>query len=97
MQYTGRFNHLFGWTVRTILAQSCPKRRERIVSHFIDIAEFLHQLRNFYSEFTILSTLCSTLVERLKITWSRVSKNRRRTFSKLCELLPLEGNFQTLR
>ncbi|GFT90429.1 hypothetical protein NPIL_342731 [Nephila pilipes] len=42
MQYTGHFHHLSDWTVRTILAQSCPKRRASIVSHFIRIAEVLH-------------------------------------------------------
>ncbi|GFT16940.1 hypothetical protein NPIL_185871 [Nephila pilipes] len=49
MQYSGRFHHLSDWTVRTILAKSCPKRRARIVSHFIRIAEVLHQFRNFHS------------------------------------------------
>ncbi|GFT79062.1 ras guanine nucleotide exchange factor C [Nephila pilipes] len=96
MQYTGRFHHLFDWTVRTILAQSCPKRRACIVSHFIQIAEVLHQLRNFHSEFAILSALCSTPVERLKVTWSLVPKSRRRTFSNLCELLSWQDNFKNL-
>ncbi|GFU45907.1 ras guanine nucleotide exchange factor C [Nephila pilipes] len=96
MQYTGRFHHLSDWTVRTILAQSCPKRRASIVSHFIRIAEVLHQLRNFHSEFAILSALCSAPVERLKVTWSRVPKSRRRTLNTLCELLSWQDNFNNL-
>ncbi|GFS79479.1 ras-specific guanine nucleotide-releasing factor RalGPS2 [Nephila pilipes] len=96
MQYTGRFHHLSDWTVHTILAQSCPKRRTSIVSHFIQIAEVLHQLRNFHSEFAIISALCSASVERLKVAWSRVPKSRRRTFSTLCGLLSWQENFKNL-
>ncbi|GFY64388.1 ras-specific guanine nucleotide-releasing factor RalGPS2 [Trichonephila inaurata madagascariensis] len=71
----------------TILAQSCPKRRARIVSHFIDIATVLHQMRNVHSEVAILSALSSAPIERLKGTWSRVPKSRRRSFRTLWELL----------
>ncbi|GFY59769.1 ras-specific guanine nucleotide-releasing factor RalGPS2 [Trichonephila inaurata madagascariensis] len=81
------FQHLSEWTVRTILAQSCPKRRALIVSHFIDIATILHQMRNVHSEAAILSALSSAPIERLKGTWSRVPKSRRRTFRTLWELL----------
>ncbi|GFU71977.1 ras-specific guanine nucleotide-releasing factor RalGPS2 [Trichonephila clavipes] len=81
------FIHLSEWTVRTILAQSCPKLRARIVSHFIDIAAILHQMRNVHSEVAILSALSSAPIERLKDTWSRVSKSRRRTYRTLWELL----------
>ncbi|GFT17867.1 ras-specific guanine nucleotide-releasing factor RalGPS2 [Trichonephila clavipes] len=81
------FQHLSEWTVRTILAQSCPKLRARIVSHFIDIAAILHQMRNVHSEVAILSALSSAPIERLKGTWSRVSKSRRRTYRTLWELL----------
>ncbi|GFY17972.1 ras-specific guanine nucleotide-releasing factor RalGPS2 [Trichonephila clavipes] len=81
------FNHLSEWTVRTILAQSCPKLRARIVSHFIDIATALHQMRNVHSEVAILSALASAPIERLQGTWSRVPKSRRRCFRTLWELL----------
>ncbi|GFR11689.1 ras-specific guanine nucleotide-releasing factor RalGPS2 [Trichonephila clavata] len=81
------FKHLSEWTVRTILAQSCPKRRALIVSHFIKIATILHQMRNVHSEVAILSALSSAPVERLKGTWSRVPKSLRRTFRTLRELL----------
>ncbi|GFY52636.1 ras-specific guanine nucleotide-releasing factor RalGPS2 [Trichonephila inaurata madagascariensis] len=53
------FKQLLDWTVRTILVQSCLKRRARIVSHFIEIATILHQMRNVHSEVAILSTLSS--------------------------------------
>ncbi|GFV69341.1 ras-specific guanine nucleotide-releasing factor RalGPS2 [Trichonephila clavipes] len=81
------FKHLSEWTVRTILAQSCPKLRARIVSHFIQIAAILHQMRNVHSEVAILSALSSAPIERLKGTWSRVPKSQRRTFRTLWELL----------
>ncbi|GFY60213.1 ras-specific guanine nucleotide-releasing factor RalGPS2 [Trichonephila inaurata madagascariensis] len=81
------FKHLSEWTVRTILAQSCPKRRALIVSHFIKIATILHQMRNVHSEVAILSALSSAPIERLKGTWSRVPKSQRRTFRTLWELL----------
>ncbi|GFY54804.1 ras-specific guanine nucleotide-releasing factor RalGPS2 [Trichonephila inaurata madagascariensis] len=68
------FKYLSEWTVRTIVAQSCPKLRARILSHFIHIA-------------AILSALSSAPIERLKGTWSRVSKSRRRLFRTLWELL----------
>ncbi|GFT62644.1 ras-specific guanine nucleotide-releasing factor RalGPS2 [Nephila pilipes] len=96
MQYTSHFQHLYEWTVRTVLAQSCPKRRASIVFHFIRIAEVFHQLRNFHSEFAILSAFCNVSVERLKVTWSRIPKSRRRTFSTLCELLSRQDNFKNL-
>ncbi|GFR06926.1 ras-specific guanine nucleotide-releasing factor RalGPS2 [Trichonephila clavata] len=81
------FTHLSEWTVRTILAQSCPKLRARIVSHFIQIAALLHQMRNVHSEVAILSALSSAPIERLRGTWSRVPKSRRRTFRTLWEML----------
>ncbi|GFT40470.1 ras-specific guanine nucleotide-releasing factor RalGPS2 [Nephila pilipes] len=76
------------------LSTVCPKCRARIASRFIQIAEVLHQLRNF---FAILSALCSTPAERLQITWSRVPKSRRRAFRNLSELLSGQNNFKTLR
>ncbi|GFS39905.1 ras-specific guanine nucleotide-releasing factor RalGPS2 [Trichonephila inaurata madagascariensis] len=75
------FQHLSEWTVRTILAQSCPKLRARIVSHFIQIAAILHQMRNVHSEAAILSALSSAPIERLKGTWSRVSQEPTASFS----------------
>ncbi|GFR16245.1 ras-specific guanine nucleotide-releasing factor RalGPS2 [Trichonephila clavata] len=92
------FKHLSEWTVRTILAQSCPKRRARYVSHFIDIAKVLHQMRNVHSEVAILSALASAPIERLHGTWSRVSKIRRRSFRTLWELLccPHETDMDTV-
>ncbi|GFT28029.1 hypothetical protein NPIL_164751 [Nephila pilipes] len=68
-----------------------------IGSRFIQIAEVFHQLRNFHSGFAILSTLCKSPVERVKITWSRIPKSRRRTFRNLCELLSGQDSFKTLR
>ncbi|GFS70552.1 uncharacterized protein TNCV_1490201 [Trichonephila clavipes] len=62
------FKHLSEWTVRTILAQFCPKRRAQIVSHFIEIANILHQMRNVHSEVAILSALASAPIERLKVS-----------------------------
>ncbi|GFY52072.1 hypothetical protein TNIN_469651 [Trichonephila inaurata madagascariensis] len=76
------FKHLSEWTVRTILAQSCPKLRARNVSHFINIAANLHQMRNVHSEVAIVSALSSAPIERLKGTWSRVPKSLRRNFSR---------------
>ncbi|GFY63324.1 hypothetical protein TNIN_277521 [Trichonephila inaurata madagascariensis] len=70
------FKHLSEWTVRTILAQSCPKLRARNVSYFIDIAASLHQMRNMHSEVAILSALYSAPIERLKGTWSRDKHTR---------------------
>ncbi|GFY62344.1 ras-specific guanine nucleotide-releasing factor RalGPS2 [Trichonephila inaurata madagascariensis] len=81
------FQHLSEWTVRTILAQFRPNRRAQIVSHFIEIANILHQMRNVHSEVAILSALASAPIERLKGTWSRVPKSRRRNFCTLWELL----------
>ncbi|GFX00204.1 ras-specific guanine nucleotide-releasing factor RalGPS2 [Trichonephila clavipes] len=92
------FKHLSEWTVCTILAQSCPKRRTRIVSHFIEIATILHQMRNVHSEVAILSALSSAPIDRLEGTCSRVSKSRRRTFRTLWELLccPHETDMDTV-
>ncbi|GFT11481.1 ras guanine nucleotide exchange factor C [Nephila pilipes] len=95
--FTARFNYLSDWTVRTILAQSCSKRRAAFLSHFIDIAEALRRLRNVHSQFSIISALTSAPIDRLKLSWSRVPKSRRRTFQNLCDLLSWEGNFKKLR
>ncbi|GFV23297.1 uncharacterized protein TNCV_4780111 [Trichonephila clavipes] len=92
------FKHLSEWTVRTILAQSCPKLRARNVSHFIDIATNLHQMRNVHSEVANLSALFRAPIERLKGTWTRAPKSRRRTFRTLWELLccPHETDMDTV-
>ncbi|GFR04113.1 ras-specific guanine nucleotide-releasing factor RalGPS2 [Trichonephila clavata] len=60
------FKHLSEWTVYTIHAQFCPKRRVQIVSHFIEIANALHQMRNVHSEVAIISALSSAPIERPK-------------------------------
>ncbi|GFR06935.1 hypothetical protein TNCT_185581 [Trichonephila clavata] len=44
-------------------------------------------MRNVHSEVAILSALSSAPIERLRGTWSRVPKSRRRTFRTLWELL----------
>ncbi|GFY79073.1 hypothetical protein TNIN_106771 [Trichonephila inaurata madagascariensis] len=58
------FKHLSEWTVRTILAQFCPKRRAFVVSHFIKITAILHQMRNVHSEVAIFSSLFNAPIRK---------------------------------
>ncbi|GFT20513.1 hypothetical protein TNCV_2183621 [Trichonephila clavipes] len=55
-------------------------------------------MRNVISVVAILSALAKRSIERLKGTWSRVPKSRRRTFRTLWELLccPHETNMGTI-
>ncbi|GFY64890.1 hypothetical protein TNIN_250281 [Trichonephila inaurata madagascariensis] len=54
--------------------------------------------KRVHSEVAILSALSSAPIERLKGTWSRVPKSRRRTFRTLWELLccPHETDMDTV-
>ncbi|GBM64532.1 Ras-specific guanine nucleotide-releasing factor RalGPS2 [Araneus ventricosus] len=92
-----RFNHIKMWCVRTILYQSCQTKRSNIISHFLKIVSELHHLKNFNSMMAILSALESAPIQRLKNTWSCVSKNQKQAYDNLYELLSWENNFRNLR
>ncbi|WPH01018.1 Hypothetical protein R9X50_00385200 [Acrodontium crateriforme] len=83
----------------TILAPAPEdnKRRALLIKHWSKIAMACLELNNYDSLVAIMCSLNSSVVQRLKKTWSSVSKNTRARIDELNKVVDISKNQASLR
>eukprot|EP01107_Rhizomastix_libera_P005951 TRINITY_DN20053_c0_g1_i1.p1 TRINITY_DN20053_c0_g1~~TRINITY_DN20053_c0_g1_i1.p1 ORF type:complete len:813 (-),score=206.78 TRINITY_DN20053_c0_g1_i1:20-2458(-) len=91
-QFINNFNKIGQYVTVTILKEDSPKKRRKLVEHYLKIAEECFRLNNFNSTMEIISALGSSPISRLKKTWNDKLEQHLHTFASL-----MERNFSGLR
>eukprot|EP00002_Diphylleia_rotans_P034055 TRINITY_DN7290_c0_g1_i4.p1 TRINITY_DN7290_c0_g1~~TRINITY_DN7290_c0_g1_i4.p1 ORF type:complete len:1286 (+),score=228.71 TRINITY_DN7290_c0_g1_i4:63-3920(+) len=92
-----RFNYISSWVVTSILWQEQAKKRAKVITKFIQIAEALRKLNNFNSLMGILSGLNQTPIHRLRIAMEEVSPRAKQTLAEIHELMSSASSYRKYR
>ena len=90
-------NILTHWMSTRILEQKEPKMRAAVICKLIAAGSRCVQLCNFNGAMQIVSSLTSSAVARLKLSWALVSPKMRDQLESLRLLVEATGNFKRLR
>lgn len=90
-------NKMINWVTTEILKVPEMEERAQLISKFIRIAVALKSLNNYNGVMEILSSLHSSAVSRLKLSWNEVSKKDKDSFDEITNLMSNMGNFKLYR
>ena len=92
------FNAVSQWVVSVVLSASLPSQRAEYIVFFLKIADHLQNvLANYNASYAVISALSDASVERLKLTWSRVSQSFLALHGRLQEVWSVSRNFARYR
>lgn len=80
-----------------LVPETPPKARQKLLKHWIKVAERFLELRNFNSLMTVVSALQSVNVKRLRKTWEGLSQRHLAAFQRLKTLLAIDKNYSNYR
>eukprot|EP01121_Diplochlamys_sp_Union-15-3_P008010 TRINITY_DN2091_c0_g1_i5.p1 TRINITY_DN2091_c0_g1~~TRINITY_DN2091_c0_g1_i5.p1 ORF type:complete len:655 (+),score=137.61 TRINITY_DN2091_c0_g1_i5:266-2230(+) len=94
-----QFNDVSNWVATQVLKEDKLKKRVKVITHFVQIAESCKQLNNLNAVLEIISGLCQGSVDRLKHTWAGVHKlaNVKQSFELLKALVVPTTNYKVMR
>lgn len=92
VQFIKNFNKIGQWVTTTVLFQSDPSQRRKVLKHFLSIASDLRDLQNFEGMMEIIAALGSSSITRLRKTWNSKLSDKYKQFEKL-----IAKNFKELR
>ncbi|SMR63982.1 unnamed protein product [Zymoseptoria tritici ST99CH_3D1] len=81
----------------TILAPDSPKARAGVIKHWAKVGVACLELQNYDSVMSIMCTINSSVVKRLKKTWEFVHKKTHARFEELEKLVDMSKNYTSLR
>jgi hypothetical protein len=90
-------NKMINWVTTEILKVPETADRAQLISRFIKIAVALRGLNNYNGVMEILSSLHSSAISRLKLSWNEVSKKDKDSFEEITTLMSNMGNFKQYR
>lgn len=85
------------WFARTVLSCTSLPKRVRAIELLIDLAEAFLQLNNFNGLLVVISTLLSSSIFRLKLSWNAISRNHKARMKEYTDLSSNSKNFSDLR
>lgn len=63
------------------------KNRSNLLLHWISVVEELYKLNNFNGMITVIASLSTSSIFRLKKTWQRISSAKLETYESLCSVI----------
>eukprot|EP01134_Creolimax_fragrantissima_P003423 CFRG3423T1 len=92
-----RANDVAIWVATLVLSQSSTKKRVIAIKYLILLAEHCLELNNFNALFTIVASISSSSITRLKKTWEDVPEVNMTKLGKLKELVSDANNYKLYR
>lgn len=74
-----------------------PKIRQKLLKHWVKVAEKCYELHNFNSLMSIVSSLQSVNIKRLRKTWEAIPQRHAVMFQKLKTVMSIEKNYRNYR
>eukprot|EP01038_Epipyxis_sp_PR26KG_P005997 gene5997-8258_t len=96
-RFIDRFNACSNWVAYSILKPTTAIDRAAILSTFIRLAGFLHELRNYNGLMAVLTALQQACIVRLEKTFSRLNQSERDKLHSLQKLMAGNKNYQNYR
>lgn len=91
-------NQLSSFVSDSLLVTEMPaKTRQKLLKHWVKIAEKCHELHNYNSLMTVVSALQSVNIKRLRKTWEGLPQRHAIMFQKLKTLMSIEKNYSNYR
>lgn len=90
-------NDLHNLVVESVLEFNDSKKRAAVLKQWIKIAVKCLDLNNFETMFTIVASINSSSIRRMKRTWADLNQKTRSRFDDLSQLLNPAKNHKTLR
>ena len=81
----------------SILSPDDAKKRANVIKHWAKIGLALLELNNYDSIMSIMCSINSSVVQRLKKTWELVNKKTRAKLEELDHVIDISKNYTTLR
>jgi hypothetical protein len=96
LKMVDEFNTRSFWVATEILNREDFNERVRCIKHYVDIAQQLLDLHNFYGVFSVMSGLAMAPVWRLKSCWSKIGKHTER-FETIKKIADSSYNYRSYR
>ncbi|KAI8924487.1 ras guanine nucleotide exchange factor domain-containing protein [Entophlyctis helioformis] len=90
-------NNISSWVAATILGEPDLRKRAKTMSQFITIAEKCSMLNNYNGLVSILGSLDSAHIHRLKKTWEQVPGRQLAIYDQLRDIMSPTRNFSNYR
>lgn len=85
------------WVVWSILQESKPERRAKVIKFFLQVAQSFRQLKNLNSFFNVVFGLGNPVISRLKKTWEFVGAKWQRNLKEFEKFLDPSRNMSMYR
>jgi son of sevenless-like protein len=96
-QLISRSNQITDWVTTYILNIPKLKQRQRVLKHFLAVADACYEMKNFNTLFEIMMALVSQPIYRLKQTWEGIGRTDREKYIKYDSITNFAGNRRAYR
>lgn len=90
-------NDLHNLVVESVLEFNDSKKRAAVMKQWVKIAARCLELQNFETMFTIVASINSSSIRRMKKTWADLSQKTKSRFEELSEMMDPAKNHKALR
>eukprot|EP01130_Rhizamoeba_saxonica_P006063 TRINITY_DN2402_c0_g2_i1.p1 TRINITY_DN2402_c0_g2~~TRINITY_DN2402_c0_g2_i1.p1 ORF type:complete len:1540 (-),score=356.43 TRINITY_DN2402_c0_g2_i1:72-4364(-) len=87
-------NHIANWITTELIKYPTIKARTDLLVKFIQVMEHLEELRNYNSLVTVLGSLHSLPVSKLKKSWEILPRREREVFERITDLTSQSGHYR---
>lgn len=92
-----RFNQIHKYVILLIIYTTKINTRVLLITFWINIANHLLELHNYFSLMAVYSALDSIQISKLRIAWLRINKKHIGSFKNLSTICDARGNFKAMR
>jgi len=97
IKFVDNFNNISRWISNYILTGNTAKQRAYFIMHVIDILSLIFKMDNFHGSVSLLASLESSAISRLKRSWEFVEKEKKEILTEIKSQFSTGGNWKIYR